>query len=402
MPRVGDVIDEAGDRTFRRLVFLAVLVGTMLVPTAASAVSPQVTTFSFIGGQQTYTVPPGVSAVTIVATGAPGGGPSSVLPAGRGAVVSAIVPVTPGEVLYVEVGGIGGHSAGGFNGGGSGATNTDVRLSEFGGGGASDVRLVSSSAGGSLDSRVLVAAGGGGSATPAAAGGDAGAAGGSSPGSSVGGGAGTQTGGGAGGCDALLTGCGGDGSLGVGGAGGVSGTGANAREGAGGGGGLFGGGGGAGVLDGGVGGGGGGSSLVPAGGAVTLATVTTPPSVVIATRRPDNHFTVSSLRLRSDGKTALSVTVPGPGRIDVLETAWEDNLATVAVLQPAVRRFVFGRAHQDALSAGELRLSVGPNRRGTMLVHHHRYRVTLRVWVTYTPIGGHPRSIGMDGLRLGR
>jgi hypothetical protein len=37
-----------------------------------------------------------------------------------------------------------------------------------------------------------------------------------------------------------------------------------------------------------------------------------------------------------------------------------------------------------------------------VLVHHHRYLVTLRVWVTYTPIGGHPRSIGMDGLHLGR
>ncbi len=387
---------------YRRLVFLAVLIGTMLVSTVAGAASPQVTTFNFTGGEQTYTVPPGLDAVTIVATGARGGGPLTVLAAGRGAVASGIVAVTPGEVLYVEVGGIGGHPAGGFDGGGGGATNTDVRLSEFGGGGASDVRLVSSSADGSLDSRVLVAAGGGGSATPAAAGGDAGAVGGSSPGSSVGGGAGSQTAGGAGGCNALLTGCGSDGSLGVGGAGGVSGTGANAREGAGGGGGWFGGGGGAGVLDGSVGGGGGGSSLVPAGGAVTLATVTTPPSVVIATRRPDNHFTVSSLQLRPDGQTGLSVTVPGPGRVDVLETAWDDNLAKLAVLQPAAHRFVFGRAHQDAVAAHALRLSVRPNRRGTMLVHHHRYRVTLRVWVTYTPIGGHPRSIGMEGLHLGR
>lgn len=387
---------------YRRLVCLAVSVGTVVVPTVASAASPQVTTFSFTRGEQAYTVPPGLSAVTIVATGAPGGGPSSGLRAGRGAVVSAIVPITPGEVLYVEVGGIGGHPAGGFNGGGAGGTNTDVRLSEFGGGGASDVRLVTSSVAGSLDSRVLVAAGGGGSATPAASGGDAGAAGGTSPGSSVGGGAGTQTAGGAGGCNALLTGCGGDGSLGAGGAGGVSGTGANAREGAGGGGGFFGGGGGGGVLDGSVGGGGGGSSLVPAGGAVTLATVTTPPSVVIATQRPDNHFTVSRLSVRSDGTTSLSATVPGPGRIDVLETAWADNLAKVAVLEPAAHRFVFARAHTNALYARELRLSVSPNRRGTMLVHRHRYPVTLRAWVTYTPIGGHPRSIGTNGLHLGR
>jgi len=271
---------------YRRLAFLAVLFGAMLVPTAANAASPQATTFNFTGGEQTYTVAPGVNSLAIIATGAAGGGPSSGLVAGRGAVVSAMVPVTPGEVLYIEVGGIGGQPAGGFNGGGIGGTNTDVGLSEFGGGGASDVRLISSSAVGSLDSRVLVAAGGGGSATPAAAGGDAGAPGGSAPNSAVGGGAGTQVAGGAGGCDALLTGCGGDGSLGFGGVGGASGLGADAREGAGGGGGLFGGGGGAGVLDGAVGGGGGGSSLVPGGGGMTLATLTTPPTVLIASRFP--------------------------------------------------------------------------------------------------------------------
>jgi hypothetical protein len=269
----------------RRLAFLAVVFGTVLAPTAADAA--QVTTFNFTGGEQTYTVPSGLTSLAIVATGAAGGGPSSGLTGGRGAVVSAMVPVTPGEILYIEVGGVGGQPAGGFNGGGVGGTNTDVGLSVFGGGGASDVRLISSSADGSLDSRVLGAAGGGGSASPAAAGGDAGAPGASNPpGSGVGGGAGTQTAGGAGGCDVLLTGCGGDGSLGLGGAGGASGLGAGAREGGGGGGGLFGGGGGAGILDNSVGGGGGGSSLLPAGGGLTLATLTTLPSVLIASRFP--------------------------------------------------------------------------------------------------------------------
>ena len=104
---------------YRRLAGLAVLVGTMLVPTAASAASPQVTTFNFTGGEQTYTVPPGLNSLAIIATGAAGGG----LGAGRGAVVSAMVPVTSGEVLYIEVGGVGGQPAGGFNGGGIGGTN---------------------------------------------------------------------------------------------------------------------------------------------------------------------------------------------------------------------------------------------------------------------------------------
>jgi hypothetical protein len=194
--------------------------------------------------------------------------------------VSGTLRVKPGQVLYVDVGGVGGLPTGGFNGGGDGGSLEGLTV--WGGGGASDVRLLPSSDPGSLASRLIVAGGGGGSAYPAAAGGDAGASGGSSPGDSVGGGAGTQTAGGAGGCDEPnKVGCGADGSRGEGGAGGASGTGATAREGAGGGGGLWGGGGGAGDSDGGVGGGGGGSSLVPSNGSLTLAPLGTDPSVLI-------------------------------------------------------------------------------------------------------------------------
>ncbi len=179
------------------------------------------TVFAYTGAEQTFTVPGGVSSVSVTATGAAGGGPSSgtSLTAGRGAVVTGSVAVTPGQVLFVEVGGTGGIPSGGFNGGGDGATRNS--LSVGGGGGASDVRLVSRASGGSLGSRQIVAAGGGGSAFPAAAGGDAGAAGGNSPGASTaGGGAGTQTAGGLGGCNPLNVGCGANGALGIGGVGG--------------------------------------------------------------------------------------------------------------------------------------------------------------------------------------
>jgi len=254
---------------YRRMAFLAVVVGTMLVPTTASAANPQVTTFNFTGGEQTYTVPPGMNSVAIIATGGAGGGPS----AGRGAVVSALVPVTPGEVLYVEVGGIGGQPLGGFNGGGNGPSASLVNW--FGGGGASDVRTLPRSDSGSLESRVIVAGGGGG-----APGGDAG-----QPGGAAGGGAGTQTSGGLGGCPPSGIGCGTDGTLGQGGDGGTSGGGIDVRLAGGGGGGLYGGGGGGADLTL-VGGGGGGSSLLPAGGGLTLATLTTPPTVIFASRLP--------------------------------------------------------------------------------------------------------------------
>jgi hypothetical protein len=47
-----------------------------------------------------------------------------------------------------------------------------------------------------------------------------------------------------------------------------------------------------------------------------------------------------------------------------------------------------------------VRIVVSPNAQGRLLVARHRYRVTLRLWVSYTPTGGHQRDIGYYGLHL--
>jgi len=133
-------------------------------------------TFGYTGTQQSFVVPAGVSSVTVVATGASGGvgfhfstkGAGGT--GGRGAEVSAQLSVTPGETLYIEVGGPGapapgstGAGSGGFNGGAAGGNNGG------GGGGASDVRTCSAGATtcptgatSSLASRLVVAGGGAG------------------------------------------------------------------------------------------------------------------------------------------------------------------------------------------------------------------------------------------------
>ena len=133
-------------------------------------------TFTYTGGEQMFTVPPGVFSVHVVAIGAAGGNasanPGGTPPGGSGgpaAKVSGGLTVMPGELLYVEVGGRGGEgppntrgfnfSPGGFNGGGSGGG---------GGGGASDIRTSPRAAGLSSpfnDPRLAVAAGGGGGGT---------------------------------------------------------------------------------------------------------------------------------------------------------------------------------------------------------------------------------------------
>ncbi len=125
--------------------------------------SPQTSsrTFHFTHAPQRFKVPSGVTQLTITAYGAMGGGYSSSSngnPGGLGAKVKATIPVTPGQVLMINVGGRGiqnkhGAGGGGYNGGG--ATAGDA----FGGGGSSDVRTAKDG----LADRVLVAGGGGGS-----------------------------------------------------------------------------------------------------------------------------------------------------------------------------------------------------------------------------------------------
>jgi hypothetical protein len=118
--------------------------------------------FSSTGADQTWTVPSGVTEVQVYVRGAAGG--SDVYnhgAGGKGAYVSAVLNVTPGDTLTIVAGSKGGSGAGGMNvavygGGGTYSANVTFTAS---GGGASDIRI----GGSTLDKRVVVAGGGGGS-----------------------------------------------------------------------------------------------------------------------------------------------------------------------------------------------------------------------------------------------
>ncbi len=248
-------------------------------------VRPTTRTFTYTGAEQTFKVPGGVDFIQVVAVGGHGGATTGVA-GGNGMEVTGSLTVTPGQALYIEVGGSGGlGGAGGFNGGGDGSNGGG------GGGGASDVRTAPASAGLSPDQRLIVAAGGGGAGGPArwegGTGGPAGEAGGMSLGGNLGGSPGKPFLGGSGGL-----GCGGQGGEGLLGSGGSGGSGLLGNSGGGGGGGLYGGGGGGGGCAGAGGGGGGGFSLIPRPGAqspllsepkVELTYTPVPPAITIVT-----------------------------------------------------------------------------------------------------------------------
>jgi len=271
---------------------VALGVGVALLPSTAQAAaactgaSTVRCTFAPTGAEQTFTVPAGVDHLDVLAVGA-AGGPGAAVEAGIGAeVTGTLTGLTAGEVLYVEVGGVGTTGGGGFNGGGfnGGGATHDSTAHAGSGGGASDVRTEPATVAGSLGTRLVVAGAGGGGGGDLASGngGDGGPAGrpglAGQPSASGGvsaqpGEAGTTSAGGGGG-QGLLGASGSDddgaaGALGTGGDGSSNG-GAETSGGGGGGGGVYGGGGGGGAgLDAGDAtgaGGGGGSSLVPGGG----------------------------------------------------------------------------------------------------------------------------------------
>ena len=76
---------------------------------------------------------------------------------------------------------------------------------------------------------------------------------------------------------------------------------------------------------------------------------------VLPNNREETHF-----KPLANGTFVVTVHVPGPGTVNVLVTAWNDNLAQPAkVLNPAPGRFVFARAHVTAKHGRTLRSPFG-------------------------------------------
>ncbi len=265
-------------------------------------------TFNYTGSVQYFTIPTGVTSVSIETWGAQGA--STAYSGGLGGYAKGNLAVTPGEVINLYVGGKGGvysigdqgtWTSGGWNGGGLGYH------SGRGGGGASDIRK----GGTTLTNRVIVAAGGGGAANASqciggAGGGNIGSYGlrfnASDPGFC--GQGGTQS---AGGAACTNYGSAGAGGLGQGGNGGTS---AN-NDGSGGGGGYYGGGGGD------QGGAGGGSSCT---GGVSFASTTS------GLRSGDGQINITYQSFTNDqtfiytGFSQTWVVPPGVTSLDV--EAW--------------------------------------------------------------------------------
>jgi hypothetical protein len=100
--------------SFRSIVLGAATSAAVICMFGVSAAVAETQTFTTPGATP-FTVPAGVTSITVSAVGASGGGQDpwedSLCPAGLGATVTATVPVTGGQVLAVTVASPGGRAS---------------------------------------------------------------------------------------------------------------------------------------------------------------------------------------------------------------------------------------------------------------------------------------------------
>jgi hypothetical protein len=135
------------------------LLSAVLFSVTGSFAQTTTTTLNYTGAMQTFVVPACIYSIHADMSGAQGGGNASVsAEGGKGGRLETDIPVTPGQTLYIFVGGMGDATGTpGYNGGGSGFGGSFSNPGS-GGGGATDIRI----GGTTLNDRVAVAGGGGG------------------------------------------------------------------------------------------------------------------------------------------------------------------------------------------------------------------------------------------------
>ncbi|HKT01195.1 MAG TPA: hypothetical protein VJT31_16850, partial [Rugosimonospora sp.] len=113
-------------RVLARTVVVPVVAGATLFGALPAHAAPTTVTFVFTGAEQTFTVPKNVRRLAVTLVGGSGGtaadaGARTGGQGGAGASIHATVAVTPGQILYLQIGGTGAVPAAGYNGGGAGA-----------------------------------------------------------------------------------------------------------------------------------------------------------------------------------------------------------------------------------------------------------------------------------------
>lgn len=113
---------------------------------------------------------------------------------------------------------------------------------------------------------------------------------------------------------------------------------------------------------------------------------------------------ISHVRISANGVVALQATVPGKGRLVLLETVRHPRTTpSIKRLAPGPGHSVFGRRTVSRVSAGTTRITVSPLAGSARIRLVHRgHAVALDLLVSFTPAAGTPGSHATAALSLPR
>jgi CSLREA domain-containing protein len=131
---------------------------------------------------------------------------------------------------------------------------------------------------------------------------------------------------------------------------------------------------------------------------MTATTATLAPSIPAL---PSNAFSFTTHRHAAHA-LGVRVSVHGPGNVSAIATEEDPGLRAHIALLPGRNRFRYASARAFVSRGGSIVLVLKPTRAGRAIAarhRHHRWPLTVRVAVTFTPLGGYPRTI-VKSLRL--
>jgi hypothetical protein len=136
-----------------------------------------------------------------------------------------------------------------------------------------------------------------------------------------------------------------------------------------------------------------------------------PTPVLAGATVPADQFSLQTPTVSPrDGAIVLTLSLPGRGEVELLGThvlphAHSADVlrgaskASASTLHPGWQRLAYGRAQASVTGAGHTQLSLTPNAAGRALIARERRLgrpLHIRLWVTYTPLGGQPLSRVMN------
>jgi hypothetical protein len=118
-------------------------------------------------------------------------------------------------------------------------------------------------------------------------------------------------------------------------------------------------------------------------------------STVAYTVLPDNHFRLSHVSVHRDGSITFRIALPGPGQVNVVETASARRGG-----KRHAKRVASAHAHARSKRRSTLKLTVRFSSAGVRALQQARGQRTVRLQVTFTPAHGTPYAVASGPLRV--